>query len=497
MSELIPLSAKEAVALGAGSLIEYGKLFFPKTFRQDSPDFHRAMGAKLYGPDRFNAFEVFRGGAKTSLLRVYTSQRIAYGISRTIMYVSVSQAHAVFSVRWLRRQVMYNKRWADTFGLKPGKKWTDEWAEIECHLLDDPHNPGQPVIITVLAMGITGQIRGFNPDDYRPDLIIADDILNEENTATPDQRMKIENLFFGALLNSLAPASESPLAKAVFLQTPLNKEDLIEKCMKDPSWNPMQLSVFDEKGESRWPQRWSTQDLLKQKEAHIRRSQFRLWMREMECQLVSGEEKAIDITKLRYWDVLPEGLDKVISIDPASSDSPKADKWVTMSIGFKGLDVYVIAYGNAEKNNPGKACNDFFNQVLLCHPRKAAVESVAFQKVFKWILEQEMIKRKIFVAVEELKIGSKSNADRIMQSVPGLVAYGHLWVHASMTEFVSQADDYDPTVKDIADDYLTALANGIISANPALMLEFSEDPETGVISMNEDEYKPLRVAGCP
>lgn len=496
LSEQVAISPKQAAEIGATSLTKYGKLFFPRTFRQDSPGFHEEIGAALYGPDRYNAFKVFRDGAKTSLLRVYASQRIAYGISRTIMYVSVSQQHAMFSVRWVRRQVQFNTRWAQTFGLTKGEKWTDEWAEIKCNLLQD--ESGMPVTVTMLAMGITGQIRGFNPDDFRPDLIIIDDILNEENTATPEQRQKIDALVFGALLNSLAPATESPLAKAVFLQTPLNKEDAIEKCMKDPQWNPKSFGVFDEAGESRWPSRYPTATLLAEKQAAIRRSQYRIWMREKECTLVSGEEKAIDISKLKYWDVLPERMDKIISIDPASSDSPKADKFVNLALGVRGMDVYVIAYSAAEKNDPGKATNDCFNLVLLTHPRKIAVESVAFQRVFKWILEQEMQKRKLFVMVEELKIGKTSNADRIMQTIPGLVAFGHMYLHPGMTELISQMDDYDPTVKDISDDYLTALANGIISINPALrhLIGDASSDEAGYED-DESEYKPLRVRAAP
>src|SRR3990170_9010726 len=82
MNDLVALSPQEAVELGASSLTKYGKLFFPRTFRQESPPFHADIGAALYSPARFNAFEIFRDGAKTSLLRVYASQRIAYAISR-------------------------------------------------------------------------------------------------------------------------------------------------------------------------------------------------------------------------------------------------------------------------------------------------------------------------------------------------------------------------------------------------------------------------------
>ena len=497
MSDMVALSPKEAVSLGAQSLTKYGKLFFPRTFRQDSAVFHEDIGRALYSPARFNAFEVFRGGAKTTLLRVYTSQRAAYGISRVIMYVSISQAHSIFSVRWLRRQVMYNTKWANTFGLRRGSKWTDEWAEIECHLLEDPEYPGRPVIVTVLAMGITGQIRGFNPEDFRPDLIVIDDVLNEENTATRDQRQKMDELLFGALLNSLEAASAAPLAKAAFLQTPMDRGDAISKCMTDPELSPLCFGCFDEKGESRWPARYPTDVLMRSKEAHVRRSQYRLWMREWECKIVSGEEKAIDITRFKMYDVLPETLDTVISLDPASSENPDADEFAIAAVGMKGPDVYVLDYSTAKAVMPDKAANDTFSLGLLYSPRKIVVESNSYQRIMAWYLEQEMMKRRMFYAVERLEVKTK-NSDRIMQTIPGLAAFGHFHIRPTHTKLLQQADDYDPSVKDIPDDLLTAIANAIISLNPAIRSLLVED-ELGYLLAQDDEreYKPLRLRGAP
>jgi hypothetical protein len=499
-STSVAISPEQAAEIGAVSLTSFGKLFFPRTFRQESPPFHEDVGRALFSSARFNAFEVFRGGAKTTLLRVYKAQRISYGLSRTIMYVSVSQPHSMMSVRWLRRHIEFNRRWSLTFGLEKGIKWTDEHCEI-IHRNMPLNEDGSPVLITVLAMGITGQVRGFNPDDFRPDLIILDDVLNEENTATPEQRQKTENLIFGAVLNSLAPATEAPLAKAAFLQTPFNKEDSIEKCMKDPEWNPVKYGCLEysdrhPEGASRWETRYPTEQLLKAKAAHIARSQYRLWMREWECQLVSGEEKALDISKWKFYDVLPESLDTIISLDPASSDSPKADEFATVALGFKGLDVYILDYTAAKAVMPDKAANDTFNLILLYGPRKIVVEAVSYQRVMAWFLEQEMIRRRIFVAVEALQVKKASNADRIMQTIPGLAAFGHFWCRPHHSKLLQQADDYDPQVKDAADDLLTAIANGIISWNPGIRAALT-DPETGLLVDDESEYEPLTLRGAP
>lgn len=485
MSDSVALSPAEAVKLGAQSLRSFGRLFLPRTFRQDSPAFHDVIGQALYSPSRFNSFEVFRGGAKTSLLRTFTAQRVCYAISRTIMYVSVSQSHAVHSVRWLKRQITHNRALAETFQLQRGGKWTDELIEIQ-HGIDE-------VPITVMAMGITGQIRGFNIDDYRPDLIIADDILNEENTGTEEQRKKTEALFFGALLNSLAPASEAPHAKAVLLQTPLHADDIVEKSLKDPQWHGVRFGIFDEEGKSRWEQRFPTEQLKKDKESAMLRRQYALWMREMECQIVAGEDTHIDTSRLQYWDVLPDGMVVVISIDPASSDSPNADFNVVMAVGFWGANVYVLDYYAERGVMPDAVATRFFEFIWRYRPRKAAVESISYQRVLKWYLEQEMLKRRTFIPVDAVQ-DSRRKSDRILQQIPGLVHQGCLYIKASQHELIDQMNSYNPNDKSQHDDILDALAMAITSINPAAR---AIEGEYELLEEDEGQYEPIRIGACP
>jgi len=477
----------ELVMLGAQSLQTFGKIFFPKTFRQDSPEFHNQIGQDLYSDARYNAFEVFRDGAKTSTLRVFTAQRVGYAVSRTIMYVSGSQQHAAMSVRWLRRQIMYNKLYAQAFGVRKGEKWTDEHCEIYHGVEETP--------ITLLAMGITGNIRGFNPDDYRPDLIIIDDILTEENCATEEQRKKIESLLFGALLNSLAPTSDSPHAKAVFLQTPLNKHDAIETCLKDPQWNGRRFGILDENGRSRWESRWPTEVVLKEKQAAIARGQYAIWMREKECKVVASTGQTFDVEKLRYWEIPPPGMVKMLAIDPASSDAETADDNVVMCVGFSGPDVYVLAYEAATGVMPDQTAMHFFNMMMEFRPMKAVVETISFQRVLAWYLEQEMVKRRMFLPIDRIQ-DKRKKSDRIIQALAGLVSFRHLYIHASMTKFVTQMEEYDPLDDSQHDDILDALSMAITSINPALRDSATDDGDYDS-TLDESEYKQIAFGGCP
>lgn len=473
------VSPKESIQLGAASLISYGQLFFPRTFRQGSPAFHHEIGAQLYGPSRYNAFEVFRDGAKTSLLRVYASQRIAYGISRTIMYVSSSQTHSSFSLRWLKRQIEFNKSWAQLFGLRKGSKWTDEIIEIFHGVEDTP--------ITVLAVGITGQIRGFNLDDFRPDLIIADDVQTDENVATLEQRTKLKDTFFGALVNSLAPASDSPSAKIVLLNTPMVRDDLIETCMADEQWNGMRFGIFDEHGRSRWEERWPTAVMIADKAAATKAGRYSIWMKEKECVITKKEGKTFDVSQIKYWDVLPDGMTVISSIDPASSDAKEADDQVIMSTGFKGAAVYCLEYTDEKGEMPDAACDSLFSQIRKWRPIKIAAEAISYQRVLAWYIRREMVQKRIFVQVEEIQDRRKKK-DRIIQALVGLIAFGLLYLHPSMAKLVSQLDQFDEGGHD---DVIDALAMAVVSANPNLRDDSDTiEGEFKVLQEEEEELYP-------
>ena len=457
------VTIQEAVKLGAADPEFFGRFFFPKTCRQPSPQFHRELDAALDDTEhRYVSAMIFRGGAKTSRLRLYVAKRIAYGISRTILFVGKSQEHAIKSLEWLQTAVEYNKLYAGTFGLRKGKKWTGTEIDIY-HGTDE-------VPIRVIALGITGSVRGVNVDDYRPDLIVVDDPADEENTGTPEQRKKIAELFFGALAKSLAPRSEAPHAKMVLLQTVLNSDDLISLTVRDPQWKSLVYGCFDEGGESRWPDRFSTRELKDEKDAHIARNQLSLWLREMECKVVSQETSAFLASWLQYWVVVPEGGITMICCDPtpppkddsAGKVTKKLDDAVVMVIRIAGGNVYVCDYYTTKSPDPDELIAKIFEFATNWHCQTLCLETVLFQRVLAKMLEKEMLSRRQWLTIKKVEDKRKKET-RIRQEVSSRASHRRLFVHTSMTEFIEQYTAY-PDVNH--DDILDCLTIGLSSINP-------------------------------
>lgn len=449
------LSPTELVELAAVDSDLYSRVFFPRTARQATPLFHREMWNLMESPgDRYIAFKVFRGGAKTTTTRLALSKRIAYAISRTIMVVGKNQDHARRSVEWLMKAVEFNKLWRETFGLTKGKKWTGTEIEI-FHGIDE-------VPIRVLAVGMTGSVRGVNIDDYRPDFILMDDIIDEEMAATAEQRQKTEDLVFGALKESLAPESEAPTAKMALLGTPIAQGDIMDVVSRDPEWKCVTYGILDENGQSRWPERWSTEKVLQEKHAAIQRNQLSLWLREKQCEIISRETADFDGSWLQYWQVLPERMNIVLAVDPVPPPSEKQIKTGLRDKDFEALAVvgewqgrcYVLETVKNKGHNPDWTIAEFFRLKAKWRPRLAAVEGVAYQRTLKWLLEQEMQKRREYIQID-CDADRRSKRDRIVQALHGVAANRMLYCHPSQVDFIEQFSAY-PAVQH--DDVIEAVA---------------------------------------
>ncbi len=484
MDELVGLCALEP-ELFCGT-------FFPAAFRQRAPLFHHDIMRLLEDEEhRYAAIEVFRGGAKTTLLRAYAAKRIAYGISRTILFVSESQAHSIKSLQWLRKAIEFNKPFFSTFGLEKGAKWTDELIEIRHRSYDIP--------ITVVATGITGQVRGLNIDDYRPDLIIVDDPCNEENTATPEQREKTSALFFGALKNSLAPRSETPAAKMVLLQTSLHSLDLINACHGDDEWASRKYGIFTEDGRSRWEERFPTPEVLQSKAAYIKRNQLSIWLKEMECTAAGGELSDFREGWLKYWDVLPEGMPTFLAIDPVPPPTSKAEHSPTANsndfeclavVGVWAGNFYLLEYSMNRGHTPEWTVNEFFRLLDKWRPMKAYSEPVAYQSTLRWILQNAMKARGRFIQIDD-RSDKRKKRHRILQALSGIASEGRFYIHRSMVDFTTQFASYPQAAHD---DLLDCVSMAIdLAMGTGIDGAFEEGP-IGFLGGEEKQLPQWRVA---
>jgi hypothetical protein len=113
----------------------------------------------------------------------------------------------------------YNRYFPSLFPECP-EKWTNK--EIIVERITKEKDP------TLSTTGTGGAILS-----KRADLIICDDLLNKDNTRTPEQRKKVLDWFNDILMPVLDPDH----GILIFIGTVFHEDDLISTLMKDPTFN--------------------------------------------------------------------------------------------------------------------------------------------------------------------------------------------------------------------------------------------------------------------
>jgi len=462
----IKLPTDELKLLTAADSDLYGRVFFPQAVRNETPEFHRDIWRLLESNHRKINLQIFRGGAKTTLCRIYASKRIAYGLAKTVLILGKSEGHAIRTGTWLKNKIERQDNWAQTFQLRKGSKWQD----VEFEIINE--YTGQ--VIWVMCMGMTGSVRGVNRDDYRPDLIILDDPIDEENSGTAEQREKVNALIYGAIVQSLAPATDTPDAKLVMLQTPLNKEDASVMALSDdswrsakfPCWTPETAFLPPSQQMSAWEAVKPTKDLRQEKQQYQRRNQLSLWYREMEVRITAPELNAFRPEWLRRYNVPPEQGRRIMVIDPVPPPSEAAvqkgkvetDYEVLHVMQQSGKDLFSLEYQLNRGHAPDWTIKTFFEMVTRWRPEFVLVETIAYQSMLQWLLKKSMEQMRIWVPVLSFGRDDRRNKyAKIVQGLNGLGAAGHLYCKDHQLDLISQFNDYPHVTHD---DVLETFAIG-------------------------------------
>ncbi len=479
------VTIEEAVQLGSVDPNFFGRFFFPKACRQDAPAFHRELDAALDDPELtyVNAM-IARGHAKTTKVRVYIARRIAYRISRTVLVVGKSQDAAAKTVQWLINAVERNTLYSDTFGLSRGSKWTSTECIINATTYKENGQVDEMIPITIMAVGITGSLRGINVDDFRPDLIVADDPCDEENTATSESRKKMNKLFFGALQKTLAPKIDSPFSKMVLLQTVLNKDDLVSLCHRSKMWYSLKFSCFDIDAEgkecSRWEERFPYKTLIAEKEEHIENNMLSVWLAEMECKAVSEETAAFKPEWLQFWDEqsLPKGGKRCLAIDPTPPPrdgttelNPKLDDAVIMCMQLSKGQYYVLDYETMLSPDPYEFIMAIFTMARKWKVKLCGFETILFQRVLSAVFKRQMREERFWLTVQEIE-DKRKKALRIQQEISGPANAGDIFIAPWMNKLQQQFEEF-PDVNH--DDVIECVAIGIMTLARYNLLDIDDD----------------------
>jgi phage terminase large subunit-like protein len=199
-----------------------------------------------------------RGSAKTTWLNTISlSHRIATHPDIRIGLFSQKDKKAEAMSAAIKWTLSESENFKSIFGdLRSATKWTDgEWLR-----------EGTKWALSKDRTMVAGGANSSSAVSKRFDLIVCDDILDENNTYTIDQREKIETWFWKSLKPTLVPGGSM-----IVIGTRWTEGDLYEKLIEANKWPSLVISALErdeETGEERsyWPSVWPLDRLYKERE---------------------------------------------------------------------------------------------------------------------------------------------------------------------------------------------------------------------------------------
>ena len=123
--------------------------------------------------------------------------------------------------------------------------------------------------------------------------------------------------------------------------------------------------------------------------------------------------------------------------------------------GAKGDDLIIIE-AIKKQINPKALIDLIFDLNRRYHFSSVGLETVVFQKVLKYWLEDEMRRRGEYLPIVELKTNARSKEMRILSLQP-IMESGHLFINKNMIDLIDEVYKFRST-GDNADDLLDACA---------------------------------------
>lgn len=382
--------------------------YFPHLTADRSNLFHHWLDAEAprWGRGDRVMIAAPRGNAKTTkVTRLYVLWRILQNTIRNVMIISDTIDQAKRSLEAISAELEENPRLADDFpgACGRGRIWQAEVIVTKNNIM-------------VGCAGAGKRIRGINFRGARPDLIVLDDLENDENVRTPEQRSKLEHWFSHTVMH-LGPPDGS--AQLLYVGTWLHYDGLMARIIKRgdfryhkfraliqyprrmdlwerwenlwrinrseaATWYESHREEMDDGAQVLWP---GVQPLVVLMEA--RASDRRAFNAELQNEPLDEATRIFRPDQFAYWEQLPAKLVCYGGMDPALGRS-RGDYTAMVVVGRDPTDgkVYVVD-AVIERIVPQSAIRRMIELQRRWQCVRWAVEEVAFQEFFRAVLVQE------------------------------------------------------------------------------------------------------------
>lgn len=220
----------------------FARTYFPHYIKHINAELHTYLYARLpeivdNGIGDHEAIAAPRGNAKSTLVtQIFVIWCLATGRKRFAVIIMDALDQSLPMLEAIKAELEFNPRLAMDFPEATGKGRV--WQVGTIVTANDAK---------VQAFGSGKRMRGLRHGPHRPDLAIGDDLENDENVRSPEQRDKLDAWLKKTVL-SLGPADDS--MDVIIIGTILHYDSVLARLLKNPLWHSRKFkAVID------WPSR--------------------------------------------------------------------------------------------------------------------------------------------------------------------------------------------------------------------------------------------------
>jgi predicted phage terminase large subunit-like protein len=436
--------------IGDLSLIEWGQKCLSDYFTRPPSAMHRWLAGQLSAMQQARGTKLNcvapRGSAKSTLGTLAYPLRMALeGKEQYIWIVSDTAPQADALLDHLRQELESNEELAEEYphAVGRGRIWRRNRLVLRNGVCIDALSTGQ-------------RVRGRRYRQYRPSLVICDDLQNDQQMESARTRGKSRQWFQSALLKA-----GNKQTNIVHLATALHRDALAMELERKPGWTSRTFAAIE-----RWPDnmllwdqweaiycdsqhgdgRQAARAFYEQHRDEMHAGAVLLWPEEEDlytlmCMRAEGGRDAFAREKQsepmspgqcewpasyfdeRIWfDAWPDKLVKTIAIDPSKGSRDRPGDY--SALVMLGIGVDDVLYVDAELGKYDASELVAAAAELYCsfRPHALGIEANQGQHLLAELLKQELVRQRVFFVEPELIDNRVNKRMRIRRLTPFLAA---------------------------------------------------------------------------
>lgn len=467
----------------------FAKTYFPSIFSKNMCQFHHdmfrdAQSLILNYNLRNNQFvrAAPRGHGKSRIISVvFPLWIICYKYRRNIMLIADTGSQSKEYIATIKAELEDNERLRKDFGDLTGAA---KWTEDEIITRND---------IRVVAKSSGQSLRGSSYKNIRPEVVILDDLENDEQVETENQRRKLYNWFMKVLM----PVGND---ETVFLYvgTVLHYEALLYKVLTDSAfndWNRKMYRAINEFNQSPlwgdWEEKYldisnpnaaeDAHQFLVEHQDEMLKDVDVLWPEKYKNLLETYEKLMIfqlqdndafnseyqnnpmteesrifkqEWLDQNYYTELPKMKEIYASVDLSMGKSRTSDTSAIIVMG-RGVDNYLyVMEADVARRPPDEICKAIIEYVVKYGNDITGfvIETNVFQEFFAKTLKKECIDMGLYVNwIEEKSVGAKDSKDLRIRSLAPKIKNGYIKFNPAHKTLIKQLLNYPKDHDDAPD----------------------------------------------